>query len=150
MDSEGNQGRKGLPISPDHEIVQEKEVRVSSPTSGGDNPEHGTEALTQLVREVLEEVFEAIVKEIGEMLQARCLDYKKKRDHNSLRLEPRSVKSVKMHLNFSACEHCKRYHSGECRRKSGACLRCGSNGIRFGIAKSLLSRSAQRERSGVV
>ncbi|KAH1082933.1 hypothetical protein J1N35_022694 [Gossypium stocksii] len=69
MDSESKQGHKELPVSSDHEVVQETEVKVSPPTSGGDNLELGTEALTQLVREVLEEVFEARVNEIGETLQ---------------------------------------------------------------------------------
>ncbi|KAK5794419.1 hypothetical protein PVK06_035644 [Gossypium arboreum] len=79
MDYEGKQGREELLVSPEHEIVQEKEVKVGLPTLGSDNPELGTEALTQLVREVLEEVFEARVKANGETLQARCLDCNKKR-----------------------------------------------------------------------
>ncbi|KAK5839714.1 hypothetical protein PVK06_008545 [Gossypium arboreum] len=74
-------------------MVQEKEVRISPSTSGSDNLVLGTEALTRLVREMLEEV-----KEIGETLQARCVDYKKKRDCSSLRLEPRSVKHVKTRM----------------------------------------------------
>ncbi|KAH1056729.1 hypothetical protein J1N35_034794, partial [Gossypium stocksii] len=44
------------------------------PILGGDNLELGTEALTRLVREVLEELFKARVKEMGETLQTRCLD----------------------------------------------------------------------------
>ncbi|KAK5819261.1 hypothetical protein PVK06_024238 [Gossypium arboreum] len=47
-------------------------------TSGSDNPELGIEALTQVVREVLEEVFEARIRGTSEMLQARygceCFD----------------------------------------------------------------------------
>ncbi|KAK5812405.1 hypothetical protein PVK06_027835 [Gossypium arboreum] len=125
MDSKDKQGHKGLPISPGHEILQEAEVRVGSPTSGSDNPELGTEALTRLVRNVLEEVSETRVKEIGEMLQAGCLDFKKKRDHSSLRLEFRSMKCVKTRPNLSVCEYCKRHHSWECRRKLGTCLRYG-------------------------
>ncbi|KAH1098064.1 hypothetical protein J1N35_014985 [Gossypium stocksii] len=62
MDSEGKQGREELPVSLEHEIVQETEVKVSLLTSGSDNPDLGTEALTRLVREMLEEVFEARVK----------------------------------------------------------------------------------------
>ncbi|KAH1082847.1 hypothetical protein J1N35_022608 [Gossypium stocksii] len=69
------------------EVVQETEVKVSPPTSGGDNLELGTKALTYLVREVLEELFEARVKEMGEMLRSRSSDCKKKRDHGSLELE---------------------------------------------------------------
>ncbi|KAK5840012.1 hypothetical protein PVK06_008874 [Gossypium arboreum] len=60
-------------------MVQETKVRISPPTLGSDNLELGTEALTRLVREVLEEV-----KEIGETLRARCVDCKKKRDRSSL------------------------------------------------------------------
>ncbi|KAH1056000.1 hypothetical protein J1N35_034065, partial [Gossypium stocksii] len=76
----------------DHEIVQKTEVKVGSPTSGSDSLELGTEILTRLVREVLEEVFEARVKVVGETFQARCLERKRKGDHYSLRLECRSVK----------------------------------------------------------
>ncbi|KAH1122145.1 hypothetical protein J1N35_005305, partial [Gossypium stocksii] len=62
------------------------------PTSGADNLDLSTEALTGLVREVLKEVFEARVKELGETLQTRCLDCKKKREHNSLKLESHYLK----------------------------------------------------------
>ncbi|KAH1121818.1 hypothetical protein J1N35_004978 [Gossypium stocksii] len=65
MESEGKQGRDELTISPEHETFQEVVVEVSLPTSGGDNPELGTEALNRLVREVLEEVFEARIKVNG-------------------------------------------------------------------------------------
>ncbi|KAK5785450.1 hypothetical protein PVK06_040038 [Gossypium arboreum] len=102
MDFDGKQDRKRLPVSLDHVIVQETEVKISFPTSGGGNSELGIEALTL------------------------CLDCKKKRDHSSLRLEPRSVKRVKTRLNLLACEHCKGYHLGKYRRKSKACLRCKS------------------------
>ncbi|KAH1031236.1 hypothetical protein J1N35_043410 [Gossypium stocksii] len=61
------------PTSPEHEMLQETEVRVSLPTSSSGNLELGTNVLTQLVREVLEEV-----KEIGETLQVRSVDCKKK------------------------------------------------------------------------
>ncbi|KAH1113970.1 hypothetical protein J1N35_007348 [Gossypium stocksii] len=59
-------------------ISKETEVKVDSPTFGSDNTELGSEALTQLVREVLEEVFEARVKEMGEMLQTRCLTVRRR------------------------------------------------------------------------
>ncbi|KAK5802971.1 hypothetical protein PVK06_030606 [Gossypium arboreum] len=68
MDSEVKQGHEELPVSPEHEMVQETVVKVNLPTSGNNNPELGTEALTQLVREVLEGVFEARVKAYGETL----------------------------------------------------------------------------------
>ncbi|KAH1031762.1 hypothetical protein J1N35_043936 [Gossypium stocksii] len=77
------QGRKELPTSPKHESIQEVVVKVSPSTSGSDNPELGTEALTRLVREVLEEVFEARIKVNGETRQARCLECSKKRDRVS-------------------------------------------------------------------
>ncbi|KAH1107940.1 hypothetical protein J1N35_011708 [Gossypium stocksii] len=48
MDSEGTQGREGLPIFLELENAQETEVKVSPPTSGSDNPELGIEALTRL------------------------------------------------------------------------------------------------------
>ncbi|KAK5819546.1 hypothetical protein PVK06_024554 [Gossypium arboreum] len=64
-------------------MVQETIVKVSSLTSGNNNSELGTEALIQLVREVLEEVFEARVKAYGESLQARHLECSRKRDHSS-------------------------------------------------------------------
>ncbi|KAK5835965.1 hypothetical protein PVK06_011692 [Gossypium arboreum] len=114
MDSEGKQGHEELPVSPEHEMVQETLVKVSPPTSGNNNPELGTEALTQLAREVLEEVFEARVKAYSETLQARRLECSRKRDHSLLKQEPRFVKRVKMRLNFMACERCKRRHPSEC------------------------------------
>ncbi|KAK5825160.1 hypothetical protein PVK06_019965 [Gossypium arboreum] len=83
MDSEGKQGCEELPVSLEHEMVQETIVKVSLPTSGNNNPELGTKVLTRLVREVLEEVFEARVKAYGETLQARRLEYSRKRDHSS-------------------------------------------------------------------
>ncbi|KAH1130605.1 hypothetical protein J1N35_001983 [Gossypium stocksii] len=49
-----------------------------------DNPELGTEGLTQIVREVLEKVFEA--RGTSEPLQARCIDCRKKRDCSPSRL----------------------------------------------------------------
>ncbi|KAH1038574.1 hypothetical protein J1N35_040317, partial [Gossypium stocksii] len=44
------------------------------PTAGSDNPKVGAEALTQIVREMLEGVFEARIRETSETLQARCVD----------------------------------------------------------------------------
>ncbi|KAH1063790.1 hypothetical protein J1N35_028777 [Gossypium stocksii] len=70
MDFKGKQGYEELPISPVHETVQEMVVEVSPTTSGSDNPELGIEALTWLVREVLEEVSEARIKANGETIQA--------------------------------------------------------------------------------
>ena len=80
-----------------------------------------TDVLTQLVREVLKEV-----KEIGETFRVGCVDCKKKRDRSFLGLQSRSVKHVKVRPNFQVCEYCRRRHPGECWRKSGTCLRCGS------------------------
>ncbi|KAH1114385.1 hypothetical protein J1N35_007763 [Gossypium stocksii] len=57
-----------------HVIVQEMEVNTSLPTLGSVNLELDIEALTRVVREILEGVFEARIKEIGETLQARCID----------------------------------------------------------------------------
>ncbi|KAK5785654.1 hypothetical protein PVK06_040256 [Gossypium arboreum] len=54
--------------SPRRETVQESRVSVISPTSGSDNPEFGTEALNPIVREVLEKVFEARLRESSETL----------------------------------------------------------------------------------
>ncbi|KAH1107045.1 hypothetical protein J1N35_010813, partial [Gossypium stocksii] len=67
------------------ESVRETEVKVSLLTSGRNNPELGTEELTRLVREVLEEFFETRVKANGVTLQARCLECNKKRDHSPLK-----------------------------------------------------------------
>ncbi|KAK5776638.1 hypothetical protein PVK06_044598 [Gossypium arboreum] len=72
--AKGKQGLEESPVSPEHEMVQEIVVKVSLPTLGNNNPELGTEALTRLVREVLEEVSEARVKAYGETLQARPLE----------------------------------------------------------------------------
>ena len=83
MDFEGKQGYEGLPVSLEHEMVQETVVKVSLLTSGNSNPELGTESLIRLVREMLEELFETRVKAYGEILQARHLECRRKRDHSS-------------------------------------------------------------------
>ncbi|KAH1107147.1 hypothetical protein J1N35_010915 [Gossypium stocksii] len=70
-------------------LVISKTVRVS------DNLEVGTEALTRVVREVLEKVFEASLERTREMVQGRYADYEMKRDRSLLRLEPRSAKHVR-------------------------------------------------------
>ncbi|KAH1063592.1 hypothetical protein J1N35_028579 [Gossypium stocksii] len=67
------------PTSPEHEMVQETEVRVSPPNLGSDNLELSTDVLTQLVREVLEEV-----KEIGETLRVYWRRLKKLVKHSGL------------------------------------------------------------------
>ncbi|KAK5825718.1 hypothetical protein PVK06_020578 [Gossypium arboreum] len=76
----------------------ESEVSVVPPTSGSNNLELGIEALTRLVREVLEKEFEARIKETSETLQDRCVDNEKKRDHSPSRLEPHSMRCVKTHF----------------------------------------------------
>ncbi|KAH1082942.1 hypothetical protein J1N35_022703 [Gossypium stocksii] len=75
MDSKGKQDREELPTSLELVTVQESEVSVSLPTSGSNNLELGTKALTQIVREVLKEVFEARIQGISETLQIRCVDF---------------------------------------------------------------------------
>ncbi|KAH1082717.1 hypothetical protein J1N35_022478, partial [Gossypium stocksii] len=50
------------------------ESKQSPLTLGADNLELGTKVLTKLVREVLEELFEARFKVDDETLQARCLE----------------------------------------------------------------------------
>ncbi|KAH1032705.1 hypothetical protein J1N35_044879 [Gossypium stocksii] len=84
-------------------IIQELEFNMSPPTSGSDNPELGFEALTRVVKKVLEEVFEGKIREISETLQARCVDCRKKRGCDSPRLEPRSAKHGRTHLSYSKC-----------------------------------------------
>ncbi|KAK8328024.1 hypothetical protein V6Z12_A11G223200, partial [Gossypium hirsutum] len=92
------------------------------PTSHSDNPEFGTEALSWIVREVLEKVFEARIRGTSETFQSRCVDCRKKRDRSPLRLEPRSTKHVRTYLSgnnsftvgngsgVSApfCKHCRK------------------------------------------
>ncbi|KAH1039392.1 hypothetical protein J1N35_041135, partial [Gossypium stocksii] len=68
------------------------EGKQSLPTSSGGNSELGTETLAVLVRKVVEEVLETKDKEIKEMLQAGCLECKKRKDPSSQRTEPRSIK----------------------------------------------------------
>ncbi|KAH1040067.1 hypothetical protein J1N35_041810 [Gossypium stocksii] len=128
---------KGSSASLERKTIQELEINTSSLTLGSDNPELGTEALTQVVREVLEKVFEANLERNRESVQGRCEDCKKKRDRSSLRSEPHSAKRVRMHLsdskggasnevNIASCGHYKKHHSGDCWKNSGACLKCGS------------------------
>ncbi|KAH1122056.1 hypothetical protein J1N35_005216, partial [Gossypium stocksii] len=54
--------------------------------AGSNNLKVGTEALTRVVREVLEKVFEASLERIREMVHGRCVDCQKKRDCSLLRL----------------------------------------------------------------
>ncbi|KAH1031550.1 hypothetical protein J1N35_043724 [Gossypium stocksii] len=85
----------------------ELEVHVSPPTLGSYNPELGTEALTLVVREVLEGVFEARIRETSGTLQARCMDCGRKRDRSSPRLEPYSAKHVRTYLSDSKVDGSK-------------------------------------------
>ncbi|KAH1121357.1 hypothetical protein J1N35_004517 [Gossypium stocksii] len=50
--------------------VQESEINAILPAASSDDPEVGTEALTQIVREVLEKVFEASLERTRWMVQA--------------------------------------------------------------------------------
>ncbi|KAH1046363.1 hypothetical protein J1N35_037147 [Gossypium stocksii] len=68
--------------------VQVMEVNAILPTSSSDNSELGTEALTRVVREVLEKVFEPRLERANEMFQARCVDCGNKKYCSPLRLEP--------------------------------------------------------------
>ncbi|KAH1107494.1 hypothetical protein J1N35_011262 [Gossypium stocksii] len=65
----------------------DSEGKQSLPISGSSNSEPGTEALVELVRKVVEEVLDTKIKEIREMLQAGCLDCKKRKDPSSQRTE---------------------------------------------------------------
>ncbi|KAH1046900.1 hypothetical protein J1N35_037684 [Gossypium stocksii] len=117
--------------------IQESKVNTVSPATGNDNTKVGTEALARIVREVLEKVFEASLERNRELVQSRCVDYRKKRDRSPSRLEPRSAKCVKLQLSVSkcsvegsssgvdvlVCEHCKKCHLGDYWKKSKACLR---------------------------
>ncbi|KAH1108372.1 hypothetical protein J1N35_012140 [Gossypium stocksii] len=70
IDSDGRRTRQGqsgetfeeLFASPGRKFVQELKLNAVLSASGSDNPEVGTEALTCVVREVLEKVFEARLK----------------------------------------------------------------------------------------
>ncbi|KAK8340736.1 hypothetical protein V6Z12_A08G116900 [Gossypium hirsutum] len=104
----------------------DSEGKQSLPTSGSGNSELGTEALAEIVRKVVEKVLDTKIKEITETLQIGCLECKKRKDPSSQRTEPRSVKHVKTRPNFPTCKDCNGRHPGECHRKTGACLRCGS------------------------
>ncbi|KAH1097884.1 hypothetical protein J1N35_014805 [Gossypium stocksii] len=73
----------------------DSEGKQSLSTSGSSNSELGTKALAELLRKVVEEVLETKVKEIREMLQARCLECKKRKDHSSQRTAAHSGKHVK-------------------------------------------------------
>ncbi|KAH1031441.1 hypothetical protein J1N35_043615 [Gossypium stocksii] len=85
-----------LSASPGRVTVHESEVNVVLPASGSDNPEVGTKVLTQVVREVLEKVFEASLGRNKELVQGKRVDYWKKRGYSPSRLELQSVKCVKM------------------------------------------------------
>ncbi|KAH1039143.1 hypothetical protein J1N35_040886 [Gossypium stocksii] len=108
----------------------DSEGKQSLPTSGSGNSEFGTTALTELVREVVEEVLDTKIKEIRETLQAGCLECKKRKDPSSRRIESRSVKHARARPNFSACKNYHRRHPGECDKEKRACFICGSLKLR--------------------
>ncbi|KAH1063953.1 hypothetical protein J1N35_028940 [Gossypium stocksii] len=87
-------------VAPLPSIDIDSEGKQSLPTLGSGNSGLGTEALAELVRNMVEEVLETKVKKIKETLQAGCLECKKRKDHSSERTEPRSVKHVKILPNF--------------------------------------------------
>ncbi|KAK5784427.1 hypothetical protein PVK06_038951 [Gossypium arboreum] len=95
MTSKGERDRDESSVPPEHVTARGLEDSMSPLTLGGDNLELDTEALTRLVREVLEGVFEARIGGISETLQTRCVDCGKKRDRSSMGLKSRSVKRVK-------------------------------------------------------
>ncbi|KAH1121388.1 hypothetical protein J1N35_004548 [Gossypium stocksii] len=66
----------------------ESKVNVVHSTTGSNNPEVGTEALSRVVREVLEKVFKASLERIREIVQNTCVECGKKRDCSPSRLEP--------------------------------------------------------------
>ncbi|KAH1098527.1 hypothetical protein J1N35_015448 [Gossypium stocksii] len=103
MDFEDEHDYKESFTSPERKTIQELKGNTSLSTLGSDNPKLGTEAITLVVREVLERVFEARIRKTSETLQARCMDCGKKRDRSSLRLEPRFAKRVRTHLSDSKC-----------------------------------------------
>ncbi|KAH1065269.1 hypothetical protein J1N35_030256 [Gossypium stocksii] len=70
MNSEGKQGREESFTSLGRVFVQESGDNTISPTLVSDNMELGTEALTRVVIEVLETVFEAKIRGTNETLQA--------------------------------------------------------------------------------
>ncbi|KAH1106620.1 hypothetical protein J1N35_010388 [Gossypium stocksii] len=90
LSSVGKQDFEELSTSLKREIVQELEVDAILPTSGSNNPELGTDVLTQAVRKVLEKVLEASLERNRELIEGRCKDCGKKRDRNSPKLEPHS------------------------------------------------------------
>ncbi|KAH1072287.1 hypothetical protein J1N35_024615 [Gossypium stocksii] len=71
------------------------EVAVVSLATGNDNPEVGTETLTQMVREVLQKVFDTSLERIREVVHGRCEECGKKRHCGSLGPEPQFAKYVK-------------------------------------------------------
>ncbi|KAH1113572.1 hypothetical protein J1N35_006950 [Gossypium stocksii] len=101
MDSEGKQNHKESSASLKRETVQELEINASLPTLGSDNPELGTEALTRVVREMLEKVFETSLERNGDSVQGGCENCKKRRNRNSLKLESHSAKCVRTYLSYS-------------------------------------------------
>ncbi|XP_052491106.1 uncharacterized protein LOC105791268 isoform X3 [Gossypium raimondii] len=120
--------------------IQESEVNAIWPTSGSENLDLGTEALTRIVREVLEEVLKARLDRHRELVKNKCVDCEKKRDRSPWRLEPQSVKHERTHLsgnkgivkgtgsgaNAPFGEHCKKRHSGNYWKRVGAYFLCES------------------------
>ncbi|KAH1091547.1 hypothetical protein J1N35_018804 [Gossypium stocksii] len=70
MDSESKRDRDESFASLRRVSVQELEDNTILPTSNSDNLELSTEALTQVVKEVLEKVFEAGLERTSELFQA--------------------------------------------------------------------------------
>ena len=101
--------------------VFEREALASPVVETGSHDRAGVDELTQIVKEVLEEV-----KGISEALRVECVDCKNERDCGFFGSQSRSVKRVKARPNVSDCDYYRRHHPRECWRRSGACLRCGS------------------------
>lgn len=110
--------------------AHELEFIVVLPATGGGNPKVGAEVLTQLVREILERIFQASLEKTKEVVQGRSVECRNKRGRSPSNLEPRSVKHFKSQhivstcivegsgsdVDVSICGHCKKPYPGECKK----------------------------------
>ncbi|KAH1072998.1 hypothetical protein J1N35_025326 [Gossypium stocksii] len=85
------------------------ESQCCSPALSSDDPKVGIEALTRVVREVLEKVFEASLERIGEMVQG----------------------GFSNGASAPFYEHCKKHLPGNCWKMLGECLEYGYTGHRI-------------------
>ncbi|KAH1083229.1 hypothetical protein J1N35_022990 [Gossypium stocksii] len=99
IDFEGKRDCEESSVSLGHVSLQKSKGNVILLILGIDNPKLDTEALTWVVKEVLERVLEVRIKGTSETFQVRSVDCRNESDWSPPRLEPHSAMPVTTHLS---------------------------------------------------